>query len=129
MAYIYITLFLTLFLVVLFLYFQISKLKEVLVVKESITHELEQDIVVLKQELQEVRVGLMGLGKRIVKIQDMTTEVSEKQVEILDVDPDSKLYSRAVKMVELGADITEIMQECELPRAEAELLYSIHTKE
>ena len=29
-------------------------------------------------------------------------------------------------MVELGADLEEIIRECELPRAEAELLMSLH---
>jgi len=41
-------------------------------------------------------------------------------------DPNAKIYSRAVKMVELGADLEEIIHECELPRAEAELLMSLH---
>ena len=41
-------------------------------------------------------------------------------------DPESKMYSRAMKMVQLGADLDEIIRECELPRAEAELLYNLH---
>ena len=32
-------------------------------------------------------------------------------------------------MIELGADIEEVMRECELPRAEAELLFTLHQKE
>ena len=32
---------------------------------------------------------------------------------------------RAAKMVELGADLDEVMNECELPKAEAELLISL----
>jgi len=31
-------------------------------------------------------------------------------------------------MVELGADLEEVIRECELPRAEAELLFSLHKK-
>ncbi|WP_199611242.1 DUF2802 domain-containing protein [Flocculibacter collagenilyticus] len=89
---------------------------------------LKKELDVAKNEVQELRSGLMGMGKRIAKLQNMTHEVSEKQVEIQHVDADSKLYSRAVKMVELGADIEEIISECELPRAEAELLFSIHGK-
>ena len=42
--------------------------------------------------------------------------------------PDAKIYSRAVKMIELGADIDEIMRECEIPKAEADLLLSLHQK-
>lgn len=40
-------------------------------------------------------------------------------------DPDGRLYSRAARMVELGADIDEVMAECEIPKAEAELLISL----
>ena len=43
-------------------------------------------------------------------------------------DPDSRFYTRAVKLVELGATLEEIMRECELPRAEAELLLNFHKK-
>lgn len=40
--------------------------------------------------------------------------------------PEDKLYSRAQKLVELGADIAEIMRECDIPRAEAEMLLAVH---
>ncbi len=43
-------------------------------------------------------------------------------------DPDSRLYSRASRMVELGADLEELMEECELPKAEAELLMSLRKR-
>ena len=43
-------------------------------------------------------------------------------------DPESRFYTRAVKLVELGASLEEIMRECELPRAEAELLLNFHKK-
>jgi len=42
--------------------------------------------------------------------------------------PEDKLYSRALKLVNLGADIDEIVQECDIPRAEAEMLIAIHKK-
>ncbi|RKF19505.1 DUF2802 domain-containing protein [Alginatibacterium sediminis] len=42
--------------------------------------------------------------------------------------PESKLYSRAMKLIELGADIDELVRECELPRAEAELIFNLHKK-
>ena len=40
--------------------------------------------------------------------------------------PQDKLYSRAFKLVELGADIEEIVRECDIPLAEAEMLMSVH---
>ena len=50
-------------------------------------------------------------------------QVIEQQ---LHQQPEDKLYSRAQKLVELGADIIEIMRECDIPRAEAEMLLAIH---
>ena len=71
-------------------------------------------------------MGVLGLGKKLAGLESVTTEVSEKQEELQLIEPDSKLYSRAVKMVELGAKVDEIVRECELPLAEAELLVSLH---
>ena len=42
--------------------------------------------------------------------------------------PEDKLYSRAQKMVLLGADVNELMVECDLPKAEAEMLVALHNK-
>ncbi|MGB1198222.1 MAG: DUF2802 domain-containing protein [Thalassotalea sp.] len=42
--------------------------------------------------------------------------------------PEDKLYSRAQKLVSLGADVAELMSECDLPQAEAEMLVTLHQK-
>ena len=39
---------------------------------------------------------------------------------------DDKFYSRAIKLAKIGADIEEIVAECELPRAEVEMLISVY---
>jgi len=37
-----------------------------------------------------------------------------------------KFYSRAIKLAKKGADLDEIVNECELPRAEVEMLLSVY---
>jgi hypothetical protein len=64
-----------------------------------------------------------------MELQSEAQELKQKQQDIQLADPESKIYSRAVKMITLGADIEEIIRECELPRAEAELLFTLHQKE
>jgi len=49
--------------------------------------------------------------------------------QLLHQQPEDKLYSRAQKLVELGADIEEIMRECDIPRPEAEMLLSVHRQQ
>lgn len=64
-----------------------------------------------------------------LSIGDLNRRFSELEQKIDDVqmqEPESKMYNRAVKMVKSGASLKEIMEECELPQPEAELLISIH---
>lgn len=88
-----------------------------------------QQMQILRSEIAEVRAGLLSIGKRVVSCEqaqrDITQSISAQKFE----DPDARIYSRAVKMIELGADIEEVMRECELPRAEAELLMTLHVKQ
>lgn len=94
-------------------------------------------------EIDELRSGVIGVGQRILQLeqalqtielnqQALATELeqlTEHQQTIQLFDPDSRLYSRAVKMVQLGAGLEEVMRECELPRAEAELLINLHRQQ
>ncbi|MCL1123867.1 DUF2802 domain-containing protein [Shewanella surugensis] len=81
-----------------------------------------------KRELQELRSGTIGVGRRVLafenKLQKQDAKIDETHLQ----DPQAKLYSRAMKMVGLGADVEELIQECELPKAEAELLLRLHGK-
>lgn len=84
-------------------------------------------------ETEELRAGIIGVGQRVLLLQEQQQtllqqlqQVQEQQQALALNDPDSKIYSRAMKMVELGADLEEIIRECELPQAEAELLYNLH---
>lgn len=80
----------------------------------------------IQKQLAELHSGAVGLGNKFVNLELSIDELKVQQQQVGDFDPDSKLYSRAVKMVELGAGLEEVMAECEIPRAEAELLLSLH---
>lgn len=68
------------------------------------------------------------LEHRIKVAQEQFTQQFETIDQLLHQQPEDKLYSRAQKLVELGADIAEIMRECDIPRAEAEMLLAVHRK-
>lgn len=110
-------------------------------IAQSLQHQLAlEQLRLLTAELEEIRAGLIGIGQRVIKLEqqqqlfsNQLAEVAENQAQIAEqqqkidmFDPDSKLYNRAMKMVQLGAPLEEVMRECELPRAEAELLYNLH---
>jgi len=65
------------------------------------------------------------LEHRIKNIQEDIQKLHQTQSQ----QPEDKLYSRAFKMVELGADAEELVRECDIPRAEADMLIAIHKKQ
>ncbi|MFC3031779.1 DUF2802 domain-containing protein [Pseudoalteromonas fenneropenaei] len=89
---------------------------------------LAQQLQILRSEIAEVRAGVLSMSKRIVACEQGSQELAQALSAQKYDDPDARIYSRAVKMIELGADIEEVMRECELPRAEAELLMTLHNK-
>ncbi|EIW90310.1 hypothetical protein AGRI_00525 [Alishewanella agri BL06] len=135
---------LTLYLLILFLFLlliavivwgwlKFNKQQAQLTVLTAQLESAQQQKVSQQTETEELRAGVIGVGQRVLVLQEqqqrLQHEFAELQAQhqaIALSDPESKIYSRAVKMVELGADLEEIIRECELPRAEAELLFNLH---
>ncbi len=89
---------------------------------------LEKELQKNTKQLLEVRSVMVGLGQKLSEQQDIIQHLNERIVELEQADSDGRLYSRATKMVQLGADINELIEECELPKAEAELMMSLQKK-
>ena len=68
------------------------------------------------------------LEHRIKVLQEKLSQVHENITQIQQQQPEDKLYSRAQKMVKLGADVDELVKECDLPYAEAEILIAMHKR-
>ena len=82
----------------------------------------------VKKQLIEVHSSSVGMGRKIQKLDMLIKKTEENQLNLVAQAPENRLYTRATKMVELGASVEELMLECELPRAEAELLLNLHKK-
>lgn len=81
-----------------------------------------------QHQLVELHAANNSLVSQLTKLGVIIEQTVSRQSDIETHDPESKLYTRAVRMVELGADLEEVMRECELPKAEAELLFTLHGK-
>ncbi|KGJ91357.1 DUF2802 domain-containing protein [Colwellia psychrerythraea] len=138
---------LALFLVLLtstLLFVYLSKLKtkmEMLNVQMQSTSLLVDDLQTLnnklQQELDEVvsrneRLATENeqvskqLEHRIKSLQNQSIEQQQLLAQWQDSQGQDKFYNRAFKLAAKGADIEEIMSECELPRAEVEMLMSVY---
>lgn len=95
--------------------------------QESEAHvtTLQGQLESLRKQMMELHTGAIGMGQRLQAVEVAMQQINDRQQELTMQDPERRLYSRAAKMVELGADLDEVMSECELPKAEAELLISL----
>ncbi|SIQ50504.1 Protein of unknown function [Shewanella morhuae] len=113
---------------VLYLQKQLSKLKSKVEALTVLVKDGDRQRESFKRELQELRSGTIGVGRRVIELEKRLLQQSERIEESTQQDPQAKLYTRAMKMVALGAGVDELIKECELPKAEAELLIRLHRK-
>ncbi len=78
---------------------------------------MEKEVSKANNQLLEVRSVVVGLGQKVAEQQDVIQYLSERVTELEHTDKDSRMYSRASKMVQLGADVDELIEECELPKS------------
>ncbi|QFU23465.1 DUF2802 domain-containing protein [Shewanella eurypsychrophilus] len=113
---------------VLYQYKQTNKLRTKVEALSLLVKESDRQRETVKRELQELRSGTIGVGKRMLELEKRTEKQDARLDETSQQDPQARLYSRALKMVDLGAGIDELIAECELPKAEAELILRLHGK-
>ena len=77
------------------------------------------------KSLEDIQVSKQ-LEHRIKTLQSQLEQANKAITQLTEQQPQDKLYTRAYKLASLGADIDEIMSECELPRAEAEMLLAVY---
>ena len=112
-------------LALLLLWFHHARLQRKLQAMELLLKELLKARDSARKQLNELHTSTLGVGQKLGQLAKEIVSVEERQQEMVLQDPDGRLYSRAARMVELGADIHEVMAECEIPKAEAELLISL----
>ncbi len=96
--------------------------------RDELIADKESRLARLEQEVGELRRGSQGMVKLIRELRDEVRNLGQKQEQMEFNDPEARLYNRALKMLQQGAGLEEIMEACELPRAEAELLMRIHSR-
>jgi len=138
---------LALFLVLLtslFLFVYLNKLKskiEILNVQMQSTCLQVDELQILNSKLQHEFDDMTGKNEKLVAENEQVSKQLEHRIKSLqqqaveqqqlltqwqESQGQDKFYNRAFKLAAKGADIEEIMSECELPRAEVEMLISVY---
>ncbi|KUI98797.1 DUF2802 domain-containing protein [Vibrio sp. MEBiC08052] len=118
--------------VVCLLFLTIYRLRRLILKQSEIRRQesrvLDKSLQKANKQLVELRSVVVGLGQKISEQEQIILHQDERIKELEQQDSDARLYTRASKMVQLGADINELIEECELPKAEAELMLSLQKK-
>jgi small-conductance mechanosensitive channel len=89
---------------------------------------LQSQLKQVQESLHEMRSGSIGMGARLKELITEVQQICDRQEDIVNLDPASRMYGKAAKLVSDGASVEELMEECELPRAEAELLFNMRKR-
>lgn len=111
-----------------YLHQQIAGLRAILgaqQVQQQAIQDMQRE---LSEGMHELRVGSLGVGDKVKTLLGEVQALGARQQELAEMDPETKRYSHAVKLLQKGASVEELMEACELPRAEAEMLFSVHGK-
>lgn len=83
----------------------------------------------LGRELHATGSGSMGVGHRVVACERQLHELRTMLDEMRQNDPLRISYDEASRLVELGADIDDLMNTCGISRPEAELVSALRKRE
>lgn len=87
---------------------------------------LRRDTEALQTELNALCSGASSLGAHLSRVDQQLVRLCERQDNLEARDSLHREYDRAVRLVRSGADVEEIMSQCNLLRTEAELLMRLH---
>lgn len=82
----------------------------------------------IRQEHRGLSSSTIGLGQKISSLEDSLDRLSDLQDKAVHRDPELASYTHAIKMVEMGATHDDLVKNCGLSKAEADLVLSLHKK-
>ena len=83
----------------------------------------------LGRELHATASGSMGVGQRLVACERQLHELRNSLDEMRQNDPLRISYDEAARLVDLGADIDDLMNTCGISRPEAELVSALKKRQ
>ena len=118
-------------LIVMFKRFQTQL--ETIVSQSNSLSDLSKKVNNLSEEIHEIRSGNYGVINRVKELVQQVDTMHTAQQNIVEnlveQDSQSRFYSKGAKLISQGASLEDVMRECDMPVAEAELLFNLHNKQ
>ncbi|MBU2869927.1 DUF2802 domain-containing protein [Colwellia sp. E2M01] len=97
---------------------------------QLVNDKAQQQVALIKANYEQETFENNQVSKQLeLRIKNLTNQVVEQEQRLLQWQENQgqdKFYNRAFKLAAKGADVDEIINECELPRAEVEMLLSVY---
>ncbi|MDM7860101.1 DUF2802 domain-containing protein [Alteromonas sp. ASW11-36] len=93
---------------------------------DFLQHSLSNQQLAFKRANAKLEQALQDLEQQQQTIVQTQQAISGNVRELANSDPEVKMYQRAKQMIAAGAELPEVIEICGLPKAEVELLFSMH---
>lgn len=81
---------------------------------------------VLRNEIHAMTNSSIGMGRRLIEVEQKLNLTADKQLELENRDPGVLAYNQAARLMEMGANVDDLVQNCGIGRPEAELMALLH---
>ncbi|MEQ6342092.1 MAG: DUF2802 domain-containing protein [Gammaproteobacteria bacterium] len=86
----------------------------------------DAEVLILQDDLRALCAGAAGVGGNVERMEQQLRRLAERQDQVDLRDPAAQTYGHAIRLVQKGASVDELMSSCGLVRGEAELLMRLH---
>ncbi|MFM8454870.1 MAG: DUF2802 domain-containing protein [Gammaproteobacteria bacterium] len=87
---------------------------------------LNKQLDLIEQRIQGFAQGVIAACEKIQELEQRLKNFDARQEKFELRDPDSAAYTHAAKLVGMGAKIDDLINNCGISRAEAELIYIVN---
>lgn len=79
-----------------------------------------------EQQLALLNDSGIGVGRKVVALDKRLKQAERRQQEFEATDPNRVSYNEAMKLLSMGAEVDDLVSNCGLSRAEAELMSALY---
>lgn len=86
----------------------------------------QQTLAAVKNDLRALTTAAVSVGERLLEVERRQRRLAERQEQVDIYDSANQPYEHAIRMVEKGASVEQLVDVCGLSTNEAELLHMMH---
>lgn len=86
----------------------------------------QQTLSAVKNDLRALTTAAVSVGERLLEVERRQRRLAERQEQVDIYDSANQPYEHAIRMVEKGASVEQLVEVCGLSTNEAELLHMMH---